>query len=368
MNLATQSEWDAYVKDELSAFIQIAGALGYTLESQQPHISGERHLMQAVTTAGGRKLILIGHKKSDNTRVIIKATRDADGIREIAHEQKARALLHSINFAYQAFHSPRVLYAGESGGFTISITEFIEQTSTFLERPLKEQFAFALSAFKAQESAHATTYTHMQKISRVVAPIDSSAYRTLFADFVSNIRASSEVSPGFIKTLESAIGLISKHATTIDRYGSFLVHVDFVPHNIRIKNNSIYLLDHSSIRFGNKYEGWARFINFMTLYNPPLADALIEYVRLNRGEEEVLALKLMRVFRLGEILWYYTQTLRSVDGNLKLLNTARIVFWTEVLTSVLTDTPLSDSVRTHYIEQRDMLRSDEEKKRQIGLH
>ncbi|MEN9389990.1 MAG: hypothetical protein RLZZ283_90 [Candidatus Parcubacteria bacterium] len=367
MSTTTQSTWKAYVENELSTVTPILDALGYTLEHDQPHLSGERHLMQAVTTEHGRKLILVGHRKSDGLRVIIKATRDTAGIRELAHEQKARTLLHSIHFAYQAFQSPSILYFGTRDGFTIVVTEFIEQACTFLERPLKEQFAFALSAFKAQESAHATTYTHVQEISRVVAPIDSSGYHTLFADFVSNIRAA-KVAPELIETLEAALGVLSRHATTIDRYGNFLVHVDFVPHNIRIRDGAIYLLDHSSIRFGNKYEGWARFINFMVLYNPPLADALIEYVRLNRGEEEVLALKLMRVFRLGEILWYYTRTLNSVEGNLKLLNAARVRFWAEVLVSVLNDSALPSSVREAYIQERDQLRSDDEKKRQIGLH
>ena len=52
----------------------------------------------------------------------------------------------------------------------------------------------------------------------------------------------------------------------------------------------MYLLDHSSLRFGNKYEGWARFRNFTTFYNRPLEEALLLYMRNNRAEEKCFRL------------------------------------------------------------------------------
>ncbi|MDP2812409.1 MAG: hypothetical protein Q8O32_01825, partial [bacterium] len=148
----------------------------------------------------------------------------------------------------------------------------------------------------------------------------------------------------------------------------FLTHWDFVPHNIRVKGNDIYLLDHSSIRFGNKYEGWARFINFMTLYNPELADDLLFYVQKNRPVSEYLSLRAMRVYRLAEIIWHYANTLDLALGDLKILNQARIDFWLKVLSVVLGNKYLDAKVVDDYRKKRDSLRSQSEKDRQKNLH
>ncbi|MDC1205446.1 hypothetical protein N8083_01200 [Candidatus Pacebacteria bacterium] len=130
----------------------------------------------------------------------------------------------------------------------------------------------------------------------------------------------------------------------------------------------MYLLDHSSLTFGNKYEGWARFLNFMELYNPPLCAALQKYVADNRTPEESVALRMMRIYRLGEILLYYTNTLQKCEGNLLKLNTARIDFWKTVLKHILHETPIPKETITIFQELRDSLRSEDEKERQRGLH
>jgi len=109
-------------------------------------------------------------------------------------------------------------------------------------------------------------------------------------------------------------------------------------------------------------------INFMTLYNPELEKALLFYVRENRTPEEYLSLQLMRVYRLGEIIWYYTRSLSHISGDLLALNTARVHFWKEVLRSVLTNKDLSKEVLEEYKKTRDSLRTEEEKKRQKELH
>ncbi len=141
-----------------------------------------------------------------------------------------------------------------------------------------------------------------------------------------------------------------------------------MPHNIRIVGDDIYLLDHSSLRFGNKYEGWARFLNFMALYNPPLEQALLQYVRENRSSEESESLQCMRVYRLGEIIWYYVSTLAKSSGDLRVLNEKRVAFWTNVLEAILENKPVPEDVLTEYKRTRDSLRTPEERQRQIGLH
>lgn len=355
--------WNDYIKDELLLLTPILKELDFELDEFQPHTIGERFLMQAMTTASGTKLILLGNRKSDGLRVIIKATRDRSGSKELEHERKSREIIQKIKFAYQVFFSPREILFIKKNGYTISISEFIEQECPFLERPIEEQFSFALKSFKAQESAHATTYEHKKMIRKVFECFDSQHYIKNFDNFKKTI-----LDEKISKSLRDASILLKENEENLDQYSSFLTHTDFVPHNFRISGNDIYLLDHSSIRFGNKYEGWARFINFMALYNPKLEKILLDYVRNNRTEEEYLSLKLMRLYRLGEIISYYSLRLDQSTGDLNTLDKERIQFWGNVLMAVLEDKPLSSETLESYKQKRDSLRSHEEKQRQLGLH
>jgi len=354
--------------NELELITALLGELGFTLENEQPHLKGERSLMQAVTTQSGKKFILLGRQQGDNRRVVIKITNDLGGKAELEHEQKCRKVLQQINFAYDVFFSPEEILFTEQHGYTISVQAFIEQECAFLDRPLKEQFTIALKAFKGQESAHATTYAHTRLVRSSFGSIDAQGYLEAFTTFK---RKSISVQPkntGLKELLEKAHALLSEHLYTIEQYSGFLTHVDFVPHNIRVSGSTIYLLDHSALRFGNKYEGWARFVNFMTLYNRPLEAALVQYVRDNRTPEESLALKLMRIYRLGEIIWYYIDKLEKTSGDLHLLTEKRVQFWSDVLGATLNDAPVDEQIVEEYKKIRDTLRSEEEKKRQIGLH
>ncbi len=361
-------EWNEYCARELPRAKVLLRDLGYTLDPEQPHIGGERYLMQAVTTTSGRKLILLAHRDTDQTRAVVKITDDLAGKRELTHERACRLILSRIKFAYRVFHSPEELFFGERDGRLISIQRFIPQERAFLERPVTEQFAFALAAFKAQESAHATTYEHARLIASTFKTMRADDYRTHFEQFRRNIIRESPSSPALTGTLEEGARCLEAAHGEIERYAHFLTHTDFVPHNFRINQGVLYLLDHSSLRFGNKYEGWARFINFMTLYNPELAHALIRYVADNRTPEESVALKAMRVYRLGEIIWYYVRTLSKCSGNLYALNAARAAFWAQVLCATLDDVPVPELVLTEYRALRERLRDADEKKRQRGLH
>lgn len=359
-------DWEAYKDRELAWIVPALSAQGYALEETQPHVSGERYLMQAVTTESGRKLILLGTRTADGMRVVIKATSDAGGIRELLHERLCRSRLADLRFAYRGFLVPEELLFTHANGRAISIQKFIEQESTFLARPTPDQFTLALAAFKTQEGAHAATYEHMRTIAKTYGIMRAPDYLEHFRAFEATVAASGVTEA--VEALRQAAPILSRAVDTISQYEDFLTHTDFVPHNIRIVGSDTYLLDASSLRFGNKYEGWARFINFMELYNPALARALEQYVLDNRAPEESASLRLMRIYRLGEILAYYTRAFLNSTGDLNALNRARIVFWTSVLQSVMSQSPLPDAVRTEYQTVRDALRSPEEKLRQKDLH
>ncbi|MEK7109469.1 MAG: hypothetical protein AAB919_03500 [Patescibacteria group bacterium] len=355
-NNTGQNRWGEYRERELAGLRPILKELGFELAADQPHLGGERHLTRPL--GSGRKLVLVGRR--DGARVIIKASSEAGGIKEIEHERTCREILERISFAYQTFLSPKELLFVCRGAYTILITEFIEQERPFVERPVEEQFALALKAFKAQESAHATTYAHARIIKNTFGEMRAAGY-------VKKIkRYTQEAKPH--AALGEACNFLSHNMQTLEQYGGFLTHWDFTPQNIRVRGGDIYLLDHSSLHFGNKYEGWARLINFMALYNPPLAGALVQYVRDNRAPEESLALKLMRVYRLAELVRYYVGWLPNTEDNLNELAKARIAFWSEVLRAVLGDQEVPAAVIESYKQKRDSLRSEEEKLRQVGLH
>lgn len=352
--------WEKYKQEELSGLIPILENAGYTLDAAQPHTEGERYLMQAVTTTSGPKLILLGTSPTGE-RVVIKATSSPGGMRELEHERLCRQALASIPFSYVPFVSPREVLFERRGKYLVSIQEFITQDTPFLARTLEEQFSFALSSFKAQESVHATTYEHIRTARRVFGSVGSAQYLRNFNTFQTATGADHTL-------LTKASEVLALEQETIEQYGNFLTHTDFVPHNFRIRDGAMYLLDHSSLRFGNKHEGWARFVNFMDLHNRPLARAITEYLSRNRSEEEQRSFFLMRIYRLGEIIAYYSRTLSRSEGALRTLNQGRIAFWSEMLRKHLSSESLSDAEVNDYILLRNRLRDPEENRRQEGLH
>ncbi|MBT7228009.1 hypothetical protein HN859_00675, partial [Candidatus Parcubacteria bacterium] len=100
----------------------------------------------------------------------------------------------------------------------------------------------------------------------------------------------------------------------------------------------------------------------------PLEEKLVEYVKENRNEQEFLSLQLMRVFRLGELIWYYANTLDKAEGNLLQLNKKRIDLWANVLEGVLENKNIDYKIIEEYKIDRDKLRDEEEKERQQDLH
>lgn len=359
--------WNEYLTGELPKVALLLAPHKITLDEAQPHTLGERFLMQALTTIGGKKLILLGVDTTSGEKVVIKASSDIAGKLELEHERTCRTLLHSMKFSYALFHSPKELCFINTSGYSIFVTEFIPQTSSFLERPLEEQFLFALRALKAQEHTRATTAGHLAQTKRVFGSRNSDDYVRMFEAFVTTAQKHA-VDEDISATLQTACRVLKENQERIEQYSNFLTHTDFVPHNFRIKDDTVYLLDFSSLRFGNKHEGWARFLNFMTLYNPELESLLLDYIRKNRASEEHESLHLMRLFRLGEIITYYINTLEKSTDNLLTLNQARIHFWTEVLQAELKNQPVARDIVEKYAATRDRLRDEDEKIRQIGLH
>jgi len=357
-----KTNWENYRDLELRGALPIIKDLGFKLDEKQVHIGGERFL------SSGQKLVLIGRQISTSNKVVIKISSHPDQINEIKNERNHRHALKKIKFSYNKFFSPKEVVFKKVGKYYISIVEFIEQEKTFLERSQEEQFFLSLKAFETQEGVHATTYEHVSIVNKTFESLKATDYTELFNEYKNKISSLFSSDDELKKILISAKETLEKNSKTIDLYSDFLTHWDFVPHNVRINDGNIYLLDHSSIRFGNKHESWARFINFMVLYNRTLEKNLLKYLKNNRSEEELLSLKLMRIFRLGEILYFYGNSLKKAEGDLLTLNKKRFKFWTHVLKSIVNDQPISDEIVNTYKKERDSLRGQEEIKRQEGLH
>jgi len=350
--------WEAYVKKEMAGAAPFLAELGLTLNREQIHIGGERYLQS------GRKLVLTGCYRTNNQRAVIKISSDSEGKREIKHEYKTRQALINIKFAYRTFLFPKELVFAKRGRYLIYATAYIEQKNPFLARPLDEQFFLALRAFETQESYQATASSHLKTIRGKFDEISAPRYLSYFDEFEKNILDSDPGNKKVAATLRDAKEKLRQHMVDIERYGGFLVHSDFVPHNFRVSNREIYVLDCVAIHFGNKYEGWARFLNFMLLYNRPLETALTQYIRQNRGEDEYLILQLMRLYKIGFLLRFHAGTLKKTSGDLTELARRRVDFWTDALRSIINDRPLAQEIIETFVQKRNSLRSETEKKRQ----
>ncbi len=350
----SKKEWEAYRKQELNGVLPLLKKHGYILDADQIHIKGERYLMS------GNKLVLIGHHKKNKRRVVIKLSSNLSGTKEILRERACRTIIQTIDFTYRAFFLPEEILFIEKNGYTISITAYIKQAQHFIDRPLEEQFFLSLRAFEMQEGAHVTTYAQEKSITDSLEMRDVKHYLSSFEEFKNNVLATDPSNTHLIAVFEKATKFLKEGTTIIERYSGFLTHSDFVPHNLRIVDNTIYLLDHTSLYFGNKYESWARFINFMVHHNPLLEHMLMTYVRQNRNADEYLTLRIMRVYKLGFLLQYYTGTLEKTSGDMQKLMRLRLAFWTRVLEAVLDDKHLPNEIVCSFLEEENVLRSEEE--------
>ena len=357
-----KEQWEKYCAKQLALVAPLLADEGFMLETEQPHLEGERYVLS------GPKLVLYGARSSDNLRVVIKITDNAEIAKELERERTAQEALRTIDFAYHTFQAPREILFGRHDAHTFYITEYIPQEKTFLEHTLEEQFFLALKALEAQEGSHATTHKHLQTIRKTFEIYDTSRYITTLTKYRDEVVTLLPHHTASHDVLTRALQELVKNSVLLETYSSFLTHWDFVPHNIRIHKRAIYLLDHSAIRFGNKYEGWARFMNFMTLYHPELEHALATYVRENRSEHEYNTLTLMRLYRLSELVWFYAFKRAQTEGNLRTLTDARINLWCKAIEAQLNGKSLHTNTLKAYKKTRDALRDEAEKKRQQMLH
>lgn len=356
-----KEKWIRYTESELAGLNPMLGKLGFVLEDKQIHIAGERHLMS------GYKIVLNGSRQSDNERVIIKASSQASGVKEIKHDHAARRMIKKIEFAYRNFLLPNEILFTQTDGFVVSITEFIEQKKSFFEHDLAGQFFLSLRALQAQEGTHVTTSSHLGSVKKVFGFWSKDRYLESAEKFKNKI-VNTEKDEEQNKIIENSFKFLKKNRETLEKYSNFLTHSDFVPHNLRVVGHDIYLLDHTSIIFGNKYESWARFINYMTVYNPELELALMDFVKDNRAKDEYLSLRLMRAYKLLFLIDFYTNALNKTEGSLKKLTKLRIGFWIQALKSILHNKQLKKERIEEYKKERDALRSEDEIIRQKSLN
>ncbi len=357
-NIDPKKEWEKYKEKEIGNIIPGLNKLGFSLDKEQIHAIGERYLMS------GKKLVLTGKRNADEKRVIIKTSSEKTGQYEIDREHEYDSAVKKIKFSYKPFLSPEELYYGKINGNTVKITAFIEQNKNFLEHTDKEQFFLAIRAFEMLESTHAAAYSHLRTIKKIFENASAKDYIKSLVSSVEKIKSNCPQNKKTVETINKAAEIMRKNEKTIDLYTGFLTHKDFVPHNFRIYGNNIWLLDNSSLCFGNKHESWARFINYMVIYNFKLRGFLTDYILKNRTPEESLSLRIMRIYKAVFLIKYYSETLGKISGDLLELNQTRIEFWTRVIDELIDNKDADEKDTVLYRKKRDELRSAEEIRRQ----
>ncbi len=309
------------------------------------------------------KLVLVGIQTATNLKVIIKISRLVKGIEEIKQEKKVRDILSSFAFTKKVMFFPREIFSGKRGVYHILVTEFISQEKVFIARPLSEQFSIIIQSFKTREAFHARTFKRVQKAAKTFPVFDANTYLDNFKNF-RGIVVSHYKNLALSKLLSQSGQILKQNIEIIEKHNNYLIHGDFVPHNFIISDKSLYILDYSAFHFGNKYEEWARLLNYMVIHNPALERRLKKHIANMRGETDYLDLQLMRIYKIGFLLSFYAQSLDKTSSDLHALTKRRIKFWQEVLQSVIDDKNLDEGILEDYLKNRDHLRSAEEIKRQ----
>jgi len=332
-----------------------AQEIGITLDPDQLHIGGERSLHSP------HKLVLTGYHNVIGKKIIFKYADTPSGQRELRLEYRAADQLRDCAFALEDILLPNILHFEEKAAYSLLITQFIEQPKIFTAFTLKEQFFMAVQALENQESFHATTLEHHQYTRRHFVHYSPADYLTSLQTMIAAVE---KIDPKQAQNLEPSWSFLSANLSLLKTYDGYLMHTDFVPHNFRINDNKIYLLDTVSFKIGSKYESWARFINFMEIHNPLLVTYLLNYVRDDRGLVDYQALRLMRIYKSVFLVHFYATMLDQTEGDLHQLTRIRLGLWTTITAGILSDTALPADIREQYYQHRDQLRSNQEKKRQ----
>lgn len=358
-----KNNWQEFVQQEIDYFKPILNGLGFTIDADQPHTKGERGSFRA------KKIILLGNHKLDNKKVVIKCARFEEGVSELLEEKQARESIKKIDFAYHEFLEPEEVYFSSTNDYTIQITEFIQEEMRFTEREPKEQFDIVYKSFVVQEGIHAVTRKHNKQIQEYFKVYD-------FEDYRKQVSICKEKVTDFLGSesdlLEKAERDVLQNKYRINQYSGFLTHTDFVPHNFRVRNSRVHLLDHSAIVIGNKHDGWARFLNWAVLHAPMVEKWFEEYFKINRSLEEQESLRLMRLVRLFELAAHhskiYFDATKCENLELKELSKKRVYFWLEVMRAVFENREVDRQIIEDYKNIRDSLRTQSEKERQKVIY
>lgn len=342
---------------EINTISKLLSRIGFILEEEQPHVNGERFL------ASPDKLVLVGKRKKDNLRVIIKASALKRAKEEIKQEKKVRDIISSFPPFKKAIFIPNEIYFGKLGKYEIFVTEYIDQEKVFIAHSIREQLGLIRETYELREPLNGHTFKIVRKMYSKFPSLGVNDYLTNFKKFERNILERYRT-PGIEEAMREAFKFIKHEKDLIEAGCEHLVHSDFAPHNFRVNGSKLYTLDCSAFIFGNKHEEMARLLNYMTIHNPKLERKVKDYLLKEKGEQEYLSLRVLRAYKIQFLLNFYTQALSKTTKDLLALTTHRVEFWEEVLRCVLKDQELDPKILSVYLENRDNLRSEEEKVRQ----
>ncbi len=356
MKFDAKKAWEQKMNVELPKVTKTLEELGYSLAEVQPNLIGEKFLMKT------SKFVLIGVRTSDKKKVIIKITHEREGKKELKKEREATENLKNLTLVRDSIKIASELYYGVHNGYLILINEFLEQDEVFVRLPIEEQFFLSLRAFSILESFYIATHEHERHVKKRFPFLTARKYLRRFKGYKKSILKALN-NPEVEETLDRAYKTFKKNLPIVEKFSTYMVHEDFVPHNFRIQDDMLYFIDHEAILFGNKHETWARFINFMTLHNPRLESKLLEYVA-EKGKEEYTSLRMMQALKCTQLIEYYASSLEKCKGDVFELTKKRIFFWKTALEHILDDTQLHESIVKEFRGDRDSLRTQDEIERQ----
>lgn len=322
--------------------------MGFTLLRNQPHITGERSILSL------NKLVLLGINSKEK-KVVIKTAYKNKGKRELELEQRVRSDIEKLITRHgNGFTVPKEIFYGTGDGFLFFITEYINQKKIFTRHNLDQQFIMLKNIIDSK------------KLSKKSFPWPIYTAKIYLTHLKKNIWIISRAYPNkkLTKNLHTVELLFKNKKKVIDKFSNYLIHDDLMPHNFRINNKKIYLLDYSAIAFGNKFSSWARILNYFTFSNPRLEKKITGDFKKNLTIEELECLHLFRLYKAVTLLAYYTKISKDISGKFLKLTKVRIGFWQNFLAKLLDKKLPTKTEIARYIELRDTLRSEEEKKRQ----
>lgn len=356
MSIQARQKWDEKIKSELPIIRELLSTIGVTLDEIQPNLIGEKFLMKT------DKFVLNGVYAPEKARVIVKISNHKAGIKELEADRHIAQVVDKLSFSTEKIKTAKEYFYGDLGGYRVMVQEFLDQPEALIKLKLEDQYYISMRGFSVLESFYLAAKSHYKEVKSHFPILTGKDYLKTFSKYLKSVHKILN-DPSVDSKLDDAYSLFKKHLKLIDKYSTYLVHEDFVPHNFRIYNNILYFIDHEALRFGNKYESWARYVNWMLVQNPPMEEKLVQHVQ-KIGPEDYLNLRMMRLLKCAQLITYYAETLAKTSGDTYTLNLRRFNLWLEVLVALTNDRKLHSSFIEEYKQARDVLRTDDEKQRQ----